>query len=156
MNKTVRTLHFLGLALFLGSIFMFIVVSTLTQNAGLAALAFGRQIIAAGTSALTLPGLALVAATGAFMSRRYRARPAWLGFKQLAMAAMALNTIFVILPAARDCRALAEASLRAGALDPAYHAAYLRESIAGGVNVLLALASMVAAVTRLRLRPQAA
>ena len=45
LQRALRLVHFGGLALFLGSIFTFIAVSSLTKQASLANLAFSRTII---------------------------------------------------------------------------------------------------------------
>ena len=75
MYKIAKALHFLGLAMFLGSILGHICVGFVPGAKDRAeAMLFGRQTIEIATWSLTIPGLALLAATGLFIEPSWRAR----------------------------------------------------------------------------------
>ncbi len=152
MRATLKFLHLIGLTLFLGSILTFIVASSVGNAGDLASLAVARRVISAGTNALTLPGLGLLIASGVGLTwGRLRLRDhRWLQVMALAVAAIALNGVLFVLPAVRSATALAEESRARGALSPAYTRAYVLESSAGGVNVLLGLVAMAAGVVGVR------
>jgi len=155
MRVALRLAHLIGLVLFLGSILTFIVASSVGGSGGLTSLVVARRVISAGTNVLTLPGLGLLVASGAgLVWRRLRWRDHhWLQVMTLAVSAIALNGVLFVVPSVRSATALAEESLRLGAVLPAYTHAYQLESTAGSLNVLLGLVAMVAGVVR---RPTAA
>ncbi|MBL0337614.1 MAG: hypothetical protein IPP67_00060 [Rhodospirillaceae bacterium] len=69
--KSLKLFHYLGLILFLGSIFLYILISGLTSHSSLENLVFSRQIIRTGTLFLTIPGLGLVVLSGLIMTTKY-------------------------------------------------------------------------------------
>lgn len=148
MKKGVKLIHIVGLILFLGSIFTYTLISTLTKEASLENILFARKIISAGTTYLTLPGLFIIVLSGIISTingtRFLKHR--WLKIKFLTAIIIVLNTFIFILPAINEALAFAEASLTQGKLLSEYTAAYMQESIAGGVNVLLVVASIVSGI----------
>ncbi len=152
MRTTLRLVHLIGLVLFLGSILTFTVASSVPAAGDVASLVVTRRVISAGTNALTLPGLGLLVASGiGLTSRRLRLRDhRWLQVMTLAAALIILNGFLFVLPAVRRATALAEESLALGTVSAAYTRAYVAESSAGGVNVVLGLAAMVAGVVGAR------
>ncbi len=152
MQKTLKYLHLLGLVLFLGSIFTYVLVSMLVKDGSLADLVFGRQIIRAGTWYLTLPGMWLAVLTGLLMAARgnKKFRERWLTFKGVLALIIVLNAHALIIPTTGDALSWAKESLIRGKVLPEYAAAYLREAIAGTVNVVLILAAMAAGVWKWR------
>jgi hypothetical protein len=64
----------------------------------------------------------------------------------LMATGLVLNGLLLVMPAVRAATVLAEASRVAERLLPGYRHAYLMESVAGGVNVALALVAMIAGV----------
>src|SRR5580658_201652 len=109
MYRTLKVLHLLGLALFLGSVFSHVVAGVLGGPPGSAAFVTARVEIVAATRALTLPGLGLAVISGLGMAalspglRRQR----WLGLHAaLALVIVALG-VGLVAPAGRA--ALAEA-----------------------------------------------
>lgn len=148
MNKGAKFIHIIGLVLFLGSIFTYTLISTLTKNASLADIVFAREIISAGTTYLTLPGLFIIVLSGIISTiKEVRfLKHRWLNVKFAALVIILLNTFIFILPAANDALELAKASLAEGKLLSEYSAAYMQESIAGGVNVLLAIGSIISGI----------
>lgn len=154
MFRIMKLLHFIGLILFLGSILSFILVSTLMEGAALEWVVFGRRIISAGTQALTLPGMWLMAISGLQMAfKRYGVRVRFVQIKALIMLLIVLNAHLLVMPAVTQATALAIQSLAEGQLLPGYHAAYLRESICGAMNVLLTLLAAAVGVWRVGVRP---
>lgn len=148
--RVLRLAHFGGLVLFLGSIFSFIVVSSLTKEASLADLVFGRKIISAGTNYLTLPGMWLLAITGVWMGlRKYGTSSHFFQAKLLLIALIVVNAHFFIVPAVENATGIAKQSLAAGRIAAGYHDAFLREEISGALNVLLAVVAAIVGVWRI-------
>ena len=156
MFRLAKLAHFIGLAAFLGSILVFIVISNVSSNASLAELVTARKMISAGTDALTLPGMWLVAITGVWMGwRRHGFGQRFVQFKMALMVLMLLNAHLVVSPAVHGALDAATLSLAQGSLLPQYAAAYRQESIFGALNVVLILAAAVIGTWRMGLRPAA-
>lgn len=148
MRKTLKFVHLIGLVLFLGSIFTFIVVSSVPAKGDLASLVVARRVISAGTNALTLPGLGLLIASGIGLTwGQLRLRDhRWLQVMVLAAGLVVMNGFLFVLPAVRSASALVEESQSLGPLTQAYARAYILESSAGSVNVVLGLVAVAAGV----------
>jgi hypothetical protein len=150
MIRGLRLAHFIGLVMFLGSIFTFTLISSLTQAASLENLVFGREVISAGTRVLTLPGMWLMAITGLLMTyRRYGFSLRFSQLKLLLIGLIILNAYFFILPGEETATDLARRSLVQQQLLPEYDAAYMRESIFGAINVVLTIAAAVVGVWKI-------
>ena len=156
MNKATKFVHYVGLILFLGSIFTFGLISTLTKNTSLENLVFARQVISTGTDYLTLPGLFLLIIAGLVIAPKYYHLPKhwWLNGKHILMLLIIINTIVFILPAEKRALELAIESSAQGRLLSQYSEVYIKESIAGGVNVLLTFGSMIIAIFRMEKDPK--
>jgi hypothetical protein len=128
-----------GIALFLGSILTFVVSSSLATGADLDDLVFARRLIRRATLAVTVPGLWLAALSLAALAWRGGVA-AW---HLAAVAAVLATSHAVVVPATRSCLEWALESKGAGRLNPAFRAAYLRESIVGGINLLVVFALLV-------------
>jgi hypothetical protein len=142
MTQLSMWLFHLGTALFLGSIATYCVVSTLAQHSGLNDLVFARRVVRSATLVLTVPGLWLAVLAQllppALKGNSLRLVP-------LGVAVVLLTlTHALIVPATKRCLALARESLAINRLVPAYHGAYLRETIPGAVNLVIALWAMAA------------
>ena len=149
MLRALKLTHIVGLVIFLGSILTFVVISALIENASLENIAFGRRIISTGTSVLTLPGMWLIAVTGfcrGYLLYGWQQR--FFQIKLLLVTLIILNAYLFIVPAATSATEIAVRSLAEGQLLPEYKAAYMRETIFGAVNVLLALTAAVVGVWR--------
>ena len=134
----------IGIALPIGSIATFIVVSTLAARGSLTDFVFARQIIWTGSLSITMPGLWLATCARAGLLWQHRTGSV-LEIVQLAVASMmVLFGHLLILPAARKCLALARQSQLDGRMHPAYQRAYAKETTAGAVNLLLAVLSPLA------------
>jgi hypothetical protein len=155
MSKTMKFVHYFGLILFLGSIFTYTLISTLTKNASLENLVFARQIISSGTIFLTLPGMFLILVAGIIITLKdfHFLRHRWLNIKHAIIVIIILNTFIFILPAEREALELAKASLAQGKLLSEYTSAYMKESIAGALNVLLVVVSIIVAIWRFEKKP---
>ncbi len=76
MYKTFKTLHIIGMALFLGSIFAHIAAGRVPgAEADPAAMVFARQAIDVTTRSVTLPGLGLTLVSGIVMALLGRLAP---------------------------------------------------------------------------------
>lgn len=147
MHKWLRLTHIAGMVIFLGSIFTFILVSSLIESASLENLAFGREIISRGTLMLTAPGMGAIAISGLLLGyQRYGLRHPFFLVKALIISIIVLNTLLFILPAVNSATAFAQESLLQGSLKPEYETAYLQESIFGAVNVLTAIGAAIMGV----------
>jgi hypothetical protein len=144
MRKGLKLLNVFGLVLCLGSIFTYMVISALVQDSSLENLAFGRQIISAGTRTLTVPGMLVFILTSAWMgyvrfhglkNRRYQ-------LLLLLIALIIVNGCFFVAPLVSSVTEIATRSLAQGHLHPEYNAMFLNESRLGLANILL-----IAAVT---------
>lgn len=148
MNKPTRYFHLIGMTLFLGSIFTFIVASSL-GSASLPELHFARKLILCGTHFLTLPGLFLTLISGALGIKEMRCdTPRILKLKAALGILIFLNTLFIIYPAVAQATELARLSNEAGQLLDGYKKAYFIESSAGAFNVLAALTLAAIGVRR--------
>lgn len=158
MRRLLKLLHLLGLSAFLGSILAFIVASQIAQGMPLQSLATLRAFVDAGTLALTLPGMWLVAVTGlaGAMMRGSLFSEGWLLIKQGLMLLIILNAHFIVVPAVFEVSRLAVEGASSGALPAGYASAYLRESLAGGANIALALGAAALGVWKPRRRQAAA
>ncbi|MEO5336692.1 MAG: DUF2269 family protein [Magnetospirillum sp. WYHS-4] len=147
ITKTLKVLHLLGLAMFLGSILGHIAQGFVPGSASdPAAMLIGRQAIEVATRGLTLPGLGLLALSGLALAIRGRLHPArqrWLALHALALPLIALSAFTVMLPTAA---ALLEAA-RAGDIG-GFAALKGRESAFGALNLLLAVAAVVLGVVK--------
>ncbi len=147
MLRASRLAHVIGLVLTLGSISTFLVVSSVIDGAGVEGIALGRRIISAGTNALTIPGMCLLAAGGIGMGLlRYGARHRFFQLKLLLLVLIAVNGAVFVAPSVSAATELAVRSAAQGKLLVEYGPAYLRESIFGAVNVVLILVATVVGV----------
>lgn len=149
MYKTAKALHFLGLAMFLGSILGHISIGFLPGAGEAQTILLGRQAIDVATWWLTLPGLALLVITGLFMTVQGRygfARRRWLTAHQLLAVLIVLNAVFVLVPGGGALLALATEVADGRQTADAMNALAGRESMFGAANLLMALTAVFIAV----------
>jgi hypothetical protein len=150
--KTARFLHLLGLAMFLGSIFAFVVIGAIpVPPADVETVYHYRRAIRVMTWVLTVPGMWLMTATGivmAVLGRYGLFRVRWLTLKQLAMLVILANGTFVLVPHGEELFMLATRALAQGELPEGFAALGTHEDIAGTVNLLLILGALALAVWR--------
>jgi Predicted integral membrane protein (DUF2269) len=150
MDKIAKALHFLGLAMFLGSILGHICVGFVPGAKDRAeTMLFGRQTIEIATWSLTIPGLVLLAATGLFMSLRGGlgfGRRRWLTVHQTIGALILLNAAFILVPVGSDLRHLASEIVQGSGSIGAFGALIGRETMFGAFNLVLAVVTLFLAV----------
>jgi hypothetical protein len=157
MFRGLKLVHFAGLALVLGSIFTFIVISSLIEGANLENVAFGRKIISTGTRVLTIPGIWALAITGVLMGyKRYGLKQRYIQLKLLIAVVILVNGYFFVIPAVTLATGLAAQSLALGQLLEAYRSMYMQESIVGTINVIFIIAAAVIGVWRIGVKPTGA
>lgn len=150
MNRVLRFVHVIGMTLFLGSIVTFIVVSSRAQGGSVEDLAFARTIISAGTDVLTVPGLWISIVSGIVLGLQTSGlRSILVPLKAGLGALLVLNASLFIVPAATRATELAVSARALGAVPEAYGAAYLQESVFGGINVILALVATTIGIWRI-------
>jgi hypothetical protein len=143
MYKAFKTLHIIGMALFLGSIFAHIAAGRVPgAETEPNAMVFTRQTIDLATRYVTLPGLGLAIVSGILMMLRAPAgalKRRW-QLAHLALAVLiAAVTLIVMIPVGREILATALAISAGGKSVDAFSAVALPEHIWGAVNILLIL-----------------
>jgi len=147
MLRGLRLLHLGGLIISLGSIFTFIVISALIEDASIENIAFGRKIISTGTNVLAVPGMCVLAMTGVWMGyKRYGLKQRFFQLKLLLITMIIINGYFFVVPLVNSATEIAARSLAQGQLLPEYKVLYMQESTFGTVNLLLILAASVIGV----------
>ncbi|CAA7612192.1 hypothetical protein [Magnetospirillum sp. SS-4] len=148
MRPSLKFLHILGIALFLGSLPGHIVLGGVLPGGDIPALGimFSRRIVLILTLAATIPGLVLAVGSGLMLrSRLSPPRPSWLGWHMRAGLTVLAVGLLVITPQVFALAGMA-AELAEDRFDPAaWGRAKLIEDVAGTVNLLLALATMALA-----------
>jgi hypothetical protein len=152
MRKSFKAVHILGLSLFLGSIGVYIALTTQHLAPGTPAFAELRHQILVGTQCITLPGLLTTIASGLgllWVNRHQMQR--WQIAKTLVGCLLLLNTWLLVAPAIRSAADLSATAVFSQG-SPGELASALRiETVAGAANVLLACLSILLAVFRPRL-----
>ena len=162
MYRLLKTLHLIGLALFLGSVLGHVVAGVAGGAPGTASFLYAREQIALATQFLTLPGLALAVVSGvglAAFSRMSPLRLRWLAAKIALTFAIMANSALVLAPAGARALAGAVALSHGDAGATADVLGGLRaEHVAGAANIFLILAVVLLGVFKPRLewRPRRA
>lgn len=150
--KIAKSLHLLGLAMFLGSILGHITVGFVPgAKDQVQAMLFGRQAIEIATWSLTVPGLALLVVTGLFMTLRgelgfgYRR---WLTVHQIIGALILLNAAIVLVPVGIDLLDVASKIMEGRASLDDFAAFSRWETTFGAANLVLSLMTVFVAVLK--------
>lgn len=155
MIKVARALHFLGLAMFLGSVLAHITVGFIPgADSDPRTMLTARQAVSAATVFVTVPGLALLLATGVFLTVRSKmgvGRTRWLTVHQVLGVLIVLNGVFVLYPLGSGLSAAATQLVEGTWSLARFDAVAARERIFGSVNVILALVTVLVAVLKPRL-----
>ena len=147
MHRLLKLVHIGGLVISLGSIFTFLIISTLMEGASLENITFGRKIISTGTNILTLPGMYVLTITGIWMGYKcYGLKRRFFQLKLLLIMLVFINGYFFILPSVTLATEITVRSLVQGHLLLEYKTAYIKESMFGAVNILLIIAAAVIGV----------
>lgn len=154
-NRITRALHFVGLAMFLGSILAHVSLGFVPGAKDPSqAMVFWRQGIEIATASLTVPGLALMVVTGLFMTVRSGAKFArqhWLILHLIIGALIVLNSALVMVPVGiRSLDQAIQISHGSGSMET-FSALIGQERVFGAINILLALASIFIATLKPRL-----
>lgn len=138
-----KFLHVIGTIMYVGCILSHIIISNvLSEDVNAVYHAYVYKELSAYI--LILPGIAIKTASGLVMFARIRPRPLWLKVKIGLALFLALNAFFILAPMMPEMRALAEDSLRLGALTAEFKAREQVELIAGVSNIIpLALAMVL-------------
>ena len=152
MYKYVKYAHLLGLCMFMASIAIHIMVGFVPGGREVASvILIGRQLIDVSTWALTVPGLALLTISGAFMvvkTSRGIGQRKWL-IAHLVLASLAIiNAGAILIPMGHEVFNLARNLPANSDLMEAYQPIKLKESIMGGVNLLFALTAIFMATIK--------
>ena len=147
MYKVAKALHFLGLAMFLGSILGHISIGFVPGAKDQAqVMLFGRQAIEIATWSLTIPGLALLGVTGLFMTFHGGlgfGRRRWLTMHQIIGALILLNAVV-----GGDLVDLASKIIQGSGSIEAFVTLAGQERTFGAANLVLALATIFIAVLK--------
>ncbi|MBI4666761.1 MAG: hypothetical protein HY751_10180 [Nitrospinae bacterium] len=141
MRTALKYVHIIAFAGFLGSIAVYTAISIVSEGAGVVETAFARKIISVGTAYITIPcmwfavlsGLAMVAAKPKLM------RNTRLWAKMLIGLLVVVNTYTFIAPAIDQLLAVTAAAISGADVANEVKSAYMRESVAGAINVLMIL-----------------
>lgn len=152
MYKLAKAAHFVGLAMFLGSILGHITIGFVPgAKDQTQAMLFGRQAIEIATWSLTVPGFALLVVTGLFMtlySQLGFGRRRWLTAHQMIGVLIILNAAFVLVPAGVRLLDVAPEIIAGGGSMETFNAIKNRETMFGAVNLLLALVTIFLATLK--------
>jgi hypothetical protein len=155
MYKVAKALHLLGLAMFLGSILGHVSIGFVPGAKDQAqVMLFGRQAIEIATWSLTVPGLALLVATGLFMTVRGGlgfGRWRWLTVHQIIGTMILLNAAFILVPVGGDLLDVAWKIIQGGGSIEAFASLSGRERMFGALNLVLAVVTIFVAVLKPRL-----
>ncbi|GJL57057.1 MAG: hypothetical protein NPIRA02_41890 [Nitrospirales bacterium] len=157
MKPLTRILHFVGLAVFVGSIFGHILLGKLGDpEQDLGEFAVLMQAKYSNTLFLTTPGLLLVVITGVGLMRQEGTSPRkvrWLAAKVILVGLTALNGVFLLTPLSEEMAAIAGEAVHAGRLSPEFWALKIQEDIFGALNMALILLTMSLVVIKPALKP---
>ncbi len=154
-NRIAKALHFVGLAMFLGSILSHVSLGFVPGARDPAqAMLFWRQGIEIATHSLTVPGLALLVVTGLFMAgwggSRF-ARQRWLIVHLAIGLLIVFIAAFVMLPVGTQSLDQAVMMRHGVGSMETFSALIRRERIFGAISIVLALLSILIVTLKPRL-----
>jgi hypothetical protein len=152
MYKVAKAVHLLGLAIFLGSILGHVSIGFVPGAKDQAqSMLFGRQAIEIATWSLTVPGLALLVATGLFMTfdgglgfGRWR----WLTVHQIIGTLILVNAAFILVPVGGHLLDVASEIIQGSGSTEAFVLLSGREHMFGALNLVLAVVTIFVAVLK--------
>jgi hypothetical protein len=135
MFKFFKLLHFIGLTLFLGSVWVFIAQGTLMTTIALTC--YVREMIVHTLRVITLPGLILIifSGIGMIICRNILLRSTFFKVKIITAIVILANSIY-LSHIAQQALTLASALPKNSAL---FHQLTIREAIHGAINVWMVL-----------------
>jgi hypothetical protein len=146
--RTLLLLHFIGLALSVGTRVANLIIDRQTSVAGLQALSFGRDLTGVLARSLVLPGFLLMAATGIAMTLvRYGLRPpVWVWIKVGLNVFVLFVATPLVAPALAAARAWAHWSFAHNQLAPQFLESASRASLYGAIVFTLFLLNIPVAI----------
>lgn len=155
LYNSLKTLHLIGLALFLGSVFGHVATSVLGgATLGSPEFLAARDNISALTRTLTLPGLGLALLSGlalAYIGRVNPLRSRWLAVHgALAAGIVALTALFVAPAGDRIATAIHSFGADAASAS-AIQSDLLSEHVFGSMNIAFAIIAIAVAIWKPRL-----
>jgi hypothetical protein len=154
MLKITKALHFIGLAMFLGSVFGHITIGLIPgADQHPQTMLFARQAIEIATIYVTIPGLILLLVTGIALTVYgrfgvFKAR--WLTVHQILGVLIILNAALILYPVGGELAAAASQLVQGSLSLEQFHTLAARERTFGPINVLLTLATVFIAVLKPR------
>jgi len=147
MIKFLRTIHLLGLVMFLGSIISYIIINEMAgKSNNLEIISFVKSYVYFGSKTITVPGMWLLVMSGIIMSYRggYSIKDTnWLKTKFIVAILIILNATFLIMPATRELAHRANDSLIKGVLNSDMDKFQMREDMFGTINVIGIFANII-------------
>jgi hypothetical protein len=146
--RSLLVLHFIGLAMSLGTRLADFVIDRITSGGSLQALSFGRDLTSVLARGLVLPGFLLMIATGITMVllRYGRHPPAWVwmkaGFSTLAL----LVATPLAAPALAAAKQWAHWSLEHNQLAPQFSISAAQAGLYGGIVLICFLVNIPIAI----------
>jgi hypothetical protein len=146
--RTLLVLHFIGIALAVGSRFSDFVIDQQTGNANLQTLALGKALAGTIAISLTAPGFWLIIVTGVAMTvlRYGRRPPIWVCMKAGITVAGLLVALALVAPALRATREWARWSAEHNQLAPEFSHSAAQASFYGAIVFTLFLINIPVAV----------
>ncbi|GLT19123.1 hypothetical protein GCM10007938_29050 [Vibrio zhanjiangensis] len=138
MKSIFKIVHVIALSVFLGTIISYVLIGILSGENNFS---FSRDVVLTGTQYLTIPALWIVGFSGIMLSKK--SFQGWKKAKIFGFLLIMFNTHFVILPAIKD----SIESLNLGDLIALDNALFV-EAIAGSINLLLIVLTIIVAVTK--------
>jgi uncharacterized membrane protein len=146
MLLLLRLLHLLGVIVFVGNIVTAALWKARADASGdLQAIAYAQRGVMFADYVFTLPGAALIVITGlllASLTGRGILQTGWLFTALILLVVTVVIWALELLPTQRRLIRVAEASARAGRLDPAFRTLSLRWTIFGILAALLPLINL--------------
>jgi hypothetical protein len=144
--------HLFGLAVFLGSLPVHILLGHLVDPAAdLQGLALLMHVKSMNVLVLTLPGLVLTLLAGIAVMLRRGMTPnklRWMAAKLALVALITLNGAFVLTPLARDIAVAAQGALTTGGLPAGFADLSRKEGTFGAANLAMIIAVIGLAVLK--------
>lgn len=143
MRKTVAFLHDIGTIMYVGGILSHIVIGAIFAHASPETAVTIYTYKLQSAYFLILPGLGIKVLTDLFVLFALGERAWWMRIKLTCTAFLATNAFVFLVPMMPELLALAEASIPAGELSPAFHDLEATEALVGMSNVIPLITEMV-------------
>jgi len=148
VGRTLLLLHFIGLAMSVGTRLADLVINHVTSGADLQSLSLGRDLTNESARSLVLPGFLLLIGSGIGLTLlRYGSRPpGWIWIKVALNAAGMFIATTLVAPALQVARSSAHWSAAHDQLAPQFQASAALGSLYGAIAFALFLLSIPVAI----------